>query len=355
VYAQRESSRPRGAGSTGRFLRPTLLGVVLLAGAAGLWACRASLAPEEVERRLLALEKNAPLRGRTLERRTVEVELGGERRTLEVVALHAGAPREDRAPVLLVHGTPGTLCAWVDVVLGGAGFAGLAAEREVFAVEVLGHGFAPGGGEPFDFALGARFVALAAEVLGLSGAHLVGHSYGGEFAWRAARDRPELFASLTLIDASGLPRGEDEFLPEEVAMRAHPLAKLGWLLNSPARVRTALAPHFRALPEDVLAEFVLSASRRTTWHAMVDLVRDESGARAADLAGLALPTLLLWGAHDLAYPPERFAREFAARIPDARLEILPDAGHYPHQETPAAVVERLERFLSDVESAAGGR
>jgi pimeloyl-ACP methyl ester carboxylesterase len=352
-------------------VRRALGGGVLLAGALGVWACCAAPSAAEVERRLLALDKNARLRGYVLERRTVEAEIAGARprtprvRPVEVIALRVGpndacaaARGERRAPVLLVHGTPGTLSAWVDVALGGAGSAGLAGAREVVALEVLGHGFAPGApGAPerFDFALGARFVALAAEALGLDGAHLVGHSYGGEFAWRAARDAPELFASLTLIDSAGLPRAADEFLPEEVAMREHRLAKLGWLLNSPARVRTALAPHFRTLSDDVLAEFVLSAARPATWHAMVDLVRDESGARAADLAGLALPTLLLWGEHDLAYPPERFAREFARRIPGARLEILPGVGHYPHQEQPEAVVARLERFFADVESAASSR
>jgi len=79
--------------------------------------------------------------------------------------------------------------------------------------------------------------------------------------------------------------------------------------------------------------------------AMVELARDENGSRAGELEQLTQPTLLLWGARDIAYPPERFAALFERDIPAARLELIEGSGHYPQEERPDAVVKALESFL----------
>jgi pimeloyl-ACP methyl ester carboxylesterase len=42
----------------------------------------------------------------------------------------------------------------------------------------------------------------------------------------------------------------------------------------------------------------------------------------------------------------RFARELAARIPDARRDWLPGADHYVMEERPAEVLGALERWLA---------
>ena len=62
------------------------------------------------------------------------------------------------------------------------------------------------------------------------------------------------------------------------------------------------------------------------------------------LDGLTLPTLVVWGQHDRLIPlamGERFARE----IPGARLVVVPDAGHAPMIEAPAAFMAAVRGFL----------
>ena len=80
---------------------------------------------------------------------------------------------------------------------------------------------------------------------------------------------------------------------------------------------------------------------------MVELARDENGQCEAELAELSTPALLLWGEDDRAYSLEYYGRRFADTIPDARLVVLPETGHYPHEERPAEVVGLLNDFLAE--------
>ena len=63
------------------------------------------------------------------------------------------------------------------------------------------------------------------------------------------------------------------------------------------------------------------------------------------LAGITVPTLVVWGAHDALVPlalGERWARE----IPGARLVVVPEVGHAPMIEAPRAFLDALDDFLA---------
>ena len=87
----------------------------LLALTAGLATC-ASLGKDELERRLLDSPRGRAVAG-ALRRETLTLTLARGQREVEVSWLRrprAGAPR-----VVLVHGTPGTLVHWMDLIDGG--------------------------------------------------------------------------------------------------------------------------------------------------------------------------------------------------------------------------------------------
>lgn len=302
-----------------------------------------SMKKANVEERLLALEKNAALRGRfeTLPKR---VRIGGEELEAEFRYWRAGAP--GRPVVVLVHGTPSSAVTWVETVLGPGG---LAESCEVYALEMVGHGTTRTTLDGYSFQRGAEWIGAFLEARGLAQVTLVGNSYGGEFVWRAALDHPERVARVVLMSSSGFPRKDDEWFPEEVKMREMSLAKIGWMLNSRDNVRGALQPHFQVpVPDEHVEEVFLVCENRDNWHAMIDLARDENGTRAGELANLRQPTLLLWGAEDIAYKPATIGERFRATLPDARLELIEGAGHYPQEEQPAAVARAIAAF------AAGG-
>lgn len=325
-----------------------LLGVTAVLG----YGC-SSLSKAELESQLLALEKNTAVRTHGLERRALELRAGETPYDLDLVYLHV-KPADDASvarttPVVLIHGTPATLCTWSETIFGGMDFDGLAENREVYALEILGHGVAPGHIEPLTFQTCADFLNAGLDALGLESVHLVGNSYGGEFAWRAALDRPERIASLTLIHASGYERRPEDWLSEEIEMRENGLADWGYLINSRSRVESALQPHFQVIPPERTEEFFLVCENRVNWRAMVDLARDENGQRASELPEIQAPTLVLWGEREMAYPLDVYGRRFVEDIPGARLEVLEGASHYPHEEFPARTIQALEAFFDEQE------
>ncbi|MCE9635148.1 MAG: alpha/beta hydrolase [Planctomycetes bacterium] len=326
-----------------------------VAAVAALCSC-SSLSKTEVETRLLALPKNERVRDVGIERRSMTIRIDGADVAAEVTVFRAPSQSPDaarRRPVLLVHGTPGSLFTWTDVVFGKTGAGGvaergLAADFDVYAIDVVGHGTTRTEAPPVTFQKCADWVAGAIRGLGIGPVHLVGNSYGGEFCWRAAVDHPELVQSLTLLDSSGWKRPDDGWLPEEVAMREMSLAPIGYLFSSAEKVRGALQPHFPyPVTDDQVAECDALCRNGDGWKAMVSLARDENGTREHEIAAITRPTLLLWGADDIAFPVERDAKRFAASIVGSVLHVLPKCGHYPQETLPGDVAALLRgHFLA---------
>ena len=64
-----------------------------------------------------------------------------------------------------------------------------------------------------------------------------------------------------------------------------------------------------------------------------------------EVTRLAVPTLFLWGDVDSFAPPSS-GGTVAAAMPQARLEVIKDAGHRPHLDAPATVATAINRFLA---------
>ena len=71
-----------------------------------------------------------------------------------------------------------------------------------------------------------------------------------------------------------------------------------------------------------------------------------SGWTVMDRLGeITAPTLIIAGRDDFIFPPQH-QRELAAAIPRARLQIIDRAGHNPHAEQPAEVMQAVRDFIS---------
>lgn len=62
------------------------------------------------------------------------------------------------------------------------------------------------------------------------------------------------------------------------------------------------------------------------------------------LRALSTPTLVIHGERDAL--PARVSKELSALLPNARLVLIPDAGHMPFWEAPARFFELVNSFLS---------
>jgi pimeloyl-ACP methyl ester carboxylesterase len=63
------------------------------------------------------------------------------------------------------------------------------------------------------------------------------------------------------------------------------------------------------------------------------------------LPAVRIPTLLVAGAHDRRY--RALAIAMAARLPDARVAVVPDAGHTVHLENPVPFWSVIGAFLAE--------
>jgi proline iminopeptidase len=223
-------------------------------------------------------------------------------------------------PLLAVHGGPGgTSCRF-------AALAPLADERPVIYYDQLGSGRSD---HPSDTTLWtvARFVDELEAVrrgLGLDSLVLLGHSWGGALVaeYLLTAPRPAVRAVVLSSPLLSTPR----WIADANALRA----------AMPVPLRDALDRHERA----GTTEFRSTGSRRT-WD------------RAADLATLAIPALLVAGEFDEARPAT--LAEFAATMPNARVVTIPGAAHGTYREKPAEYQGAVRQFLRTVQAPTAPR
>lgn len=72
--------------------------------------------------------------------------------------------------------------------------------------------------------------------------------------------------------------------------------------------------------------------------------------RLADLARITVPALVMVGAYDYLTP--RSAGLLASHLPDARLVLFPDSGHWPQLDEPGAYFDTVARFLREASGRA---
>jgi 3-oxoadipate enol-lactonase len=263
---------------------------------------------------------------------------------LELAAVEAGSG--DRK-LLLVHGFTG----------GAHDFAGhiddlAAAGWHVVAYDQRGHG----GSDQPDHESAYAFDVLAADLLGVLDALgwercvLLGHSMGGMVAQVAALEAPERFDGLVLMDTGPGRLGVDRAMAERAVSLCRELGMERFADILDAQESPLESPSSRRIKEarpDIVEQRArsLRACAPAMYAAMISAMLDADD-RLPALAELRVPTLVLVGEEDaLLVEP---SRRMAATIPGARLEVVPDAGHSPQEENPAAWAKALTSFLSDL-------
>lgn len=174
------------------------------------------------------------------------------------------------------------------------------------------------------------------DALGLDSVRVVGHSFGGMVAAELAAHVPDRVSKLVLAAPVGL---WNEDYPTADFFTAFPfgIQELLWHdASSPEAVEamTAMAAGMDDAPEgtDPLTATLLRVlpGLITLGKYMWPLPDKGLGRR---LRRIKAPTLVVWGEKD-KLAPARYADDFVAKIPDARAEFIPDAGHMvPYERT----------------------
>jgi 2-succinyl-6-hydroxy-2,4-cyclohexadiene-1-carboxylate synthase len=242
--------------------------------------------------------------------------------------------------VVLLHGFAGTRRGW-DRVLAAGQARGNAERYRPLALDIRGHGAARA-------ARPVSFAACVADVLAAAPQRfaLCGYSMGGRLALRVALAAPERVERLVLV-ATTAGIDDDE---ERAARRRSDAALAAFAERSPIAAfadRWLSGPLFADDPPEAAA------------FARADVLRNDPRALAASLRGigtgamaplwdrlgaLTMPATVLAGERDAKFTAlgERLARA----LPDARLQIVPGAGHALPRTAPEAVAAAIAGALA---------
>ena len=246
-------------------------------------------------------------------------------------------------PVLLLHGSgPGVTAAanWRPVI------PALSADRRVIAPDQLGFG-GTATGEPRGYGRAAwtEHALALLDTLGLGTVDVIGNSMGGAIALAMAVARPGAVRRIVTMGSMGvamaLPYGLNEvwgYTPGTAQMR-HIIG---------------LFAHNRGLITDDLVEMRYQASLnppvRDSWAAMFPAPRqrwvDDLALSGAELASIQAPALLVHGRDDRVVPWRPSSGQLIDLLPDSRLHVMSNCGHWTMIEKTADFLAVVQPFLA---------
>ncbi len=273
--------------------------------------------------------------------------------------------------VLLLHGFAEFWWSWRHQ-LGALGDAGY----RVVAVDLRGYGDSDKPPRGYDAWTLAGDVGGLIKALGERDAHLVGHAWGGMLAWTVAAMHPRLVRSVSAIAAAHpmalrreIRRTALRRKPNNQAralghvFRAQvPLAPERWLTNDGAATVETLMRDWSGPKWTKEPDFADAAARHRSammvrgaahssleyyrWAVRAQLRGEGRRYREAMQRKITVPVLQLAGAVDPCVLPRTLDASDAWTTRRVLTRTLPDVGHFPHQEAPAATNRVLAEFLA---------
>ena len=182
--------------------------------------------------------------------------------------------------------------------------------------------------------------------MGVERAAVLGHSIGGAIAMRLAAAHPERVDRLIVV--AGAPPDRQFSVLRYHLMRPMlpiPLAVLAggdWWIRRMLK-RIVYDPAF--VTPEVVEGYSRPRRLRGSTSSLLKLFGDIGRDRPLPPSAVPTRTLLLWGEADPVVPL-REAHRMHAQMPDARLEVVPRAGHMVLEEQPEACDDAILRFLA---------
>lgn len=238
-------------------------------------------------------------------------------------------------PLVLIHGgltTIGEMQRWVQP---------LAKRWQVIAVEMQGHGRTADTERPMSFTAMGDDIAALLDHLRIPNACLVGHSFGGASAIRAAIQHPEKVRQLVVISS--------------------PYARSGWFPEAQrgmSQVGSAMAENMMNMPTGRFSKQWPEPQRFPRFLDKMGRLLSEDYDWSAEIARLQMPVLLLFADND-SISQKHIAEFFAllgggvkepgwvnTQLSKSRLAVVPGYSHY-NLITSAEVPQIIGAVLAD--------
>jgi len=278
---------------------------------------RSPAGAESIERRYRALLDQWPVQH---QRQAVPTREG------DTFVVSSGPP--DAPAVLAIQGSGANSARWLPRI------AGLAQHLRVHAIDVIGEpGLSAPSRPPMTSDSYALWLDDVMDGLGLTSARVIGESLGGWFALDYAIRRPERVTRLVLLTPSGIGRKKYGILLKFLV--------LNWFGDRGRRkaFMAVAGPGARTEAgsnnETELAAFTMVIFKHFKPRMQaIPVFTDEQ------LRGLPMPVLAIVGERDVMIDSRQTARRLSEALPQATVNLLPDAGHLLPDQT-GAIVEFL--------------
>ena len=248
-------------------------------------------------------------------------------------------------PIVFVHGFA---CSHIDYVAQVAQFS---KRHQTVSVDLRGHGASPGTPDQISIERLGADVAEVMRALKLPPAILVGHSMGCRVVTEAALQAPGQTAAVILLDGSQFAAAMGPAMKERFA-KAGGFTEMArgmftdmFTAKSDKGVMAAVVERALRLPPEIGSKLMLDLQR-------YDITRFE-----ASLAGVGAPVMAL----QATFSNDKRERktmvkgqstpylEMVRRAqPKARIEIVPDTGHFPQLDEIAQTNALLDSFVATI-------
>lgn len=218
------------------------------------------------------------------------------------------------SPILLLHGGLSSSKAFSGEI------ATLARGHTVILADSRGQGQSTRTRKPITYDLMASDTLALLDTLGFRKVALVGWSDGGIIGLDIAIHHPERLTALFAQAANATPEGV--IANRRAAKEGKPVPELR---------------HYHKVSHEIEA-----------------LWANEPNFTDAELGSIHVPTAIVIGANDRVIS-HRHTRHLAETIPDARLIVMPDAGHSAPVENPEIYAATILDFLDSLSGAPGNR
>lgn len=234
----------------------------------------------------------------------------------------------DVPPVVLIHGAGGTHLYWPPQIRRLPGY-------RMFALDLPGHGRSRSDRGCQSIGEYAQYILSWLTTVGLHRAIFIGHSMGSAIALNLAINSPDQVLGLVLV-GGGVKLPVNAALLEEASHSA----------TYPRAVEMVVRWSFGPEVTDnliALANRTMMETRQSVFYG--DLLACNAFDVTEDVNQVRCPTLVICGEQD-KMTTARSNQYLASQIPDARLELIADAGHMVMLERPNIVTSLLRNFLA---------
>jgi pimeloyl-ACP methyl ester carboxylesterase len=240
-------------------------------------------------------------------------------------------------PILFVHGYPHDHTIW-------RGLIDRLPDYHCIAPDLRGMGQSDAPDLGYGMSIYAADLAALLDALGVENAVLCGLSMGGYIAFEFLRRWRSRVRGLILMNTRAEADSAEGRRARDVAAA---LARDGGgTAIAESMLPQMLAPETLSRRPDTV-DRVRAMMARTPVSGIVGALaamRDREASESLLPTLNRLPTLVMVGEADVLTPPHQ-ASAMAKAIPGARLAVIPDAGHLPPVEQPAATSEWVREFL----------